>query len=161
MKQNTVLNFSKLKYRNGVIGLVLNKDKRILIVQSIDYGKDEWRFPGGGIEIGELSKNALLRELLEELGTSKFEILKKSDVVIKYDWPLEVIKKKLVDKGKTYKGQTQIQYLVSFLGNSDEIKADKKELRKIKWVSFMDLRLYFKFPGQWENARKTIDRFGI
>ncbi|MEK7550478.1 MAG: NUDIX domain-containing protein [Patescibacteria group bacterium] len=161
MKQNTISNSSKLKYRNGVIGLILNKDKRILIVQSVDYGKNEWRFPGGGIEAGELSKNALLRELLEELGTNKFEIIKKSDVVIKYDWPLEVIKKRLIDKGKTYKGQIQIQYLVNFVGNLDEIKITKKELRKIKWVSFRDLKLYFKFPGQLENARKTIEGFGL
>ena len=92
----------------------MNKDKRILIVQSIDYGKDEWRFPGGGIEIGELSKNALLRDFLEELGTSKFEILKKADVVIKYDWPLEVIKKKLVDKGKHIKAKHKYNIWLAF-----------------------------------------------
>lgn len=46
MKQNTISNFSKLKYRNGVIGLVLNKDKRILIVQSIDYAKTSGDFLG-------------------------------------------------------------------------------------------------------------------
>lgn len=161
MEQNTISNFSKLKYRNGVIGLVLNKDKRILIVQSIDYGKNEWRFPGGGIEARELSKKALLRELLEELGTNRFEVIKKSNIAIKYDWPLEVIKKRLIDKGKTYKGQIQIQYLVNFVGNLNEIKIDKKELRKIKWVSFRDLKLYFKFPGQLKNAQKTIERFGV
>lgn len=156
-----ITNFSKLTYRDGVIGVVLNKDRRFLIIQSVDYGKNEWRFPGGGIKTEELPQDALLRELSEELGTSKFKIIKESSIVIRYDWPLEVIKKRLAERDKTFKGQKQIQYLVNFIGDLDEIKINKKELRKAKWVGFEKLRRYFNFPGQWENAQRTIEELGV
>jgi len=53
--------------------IILNSDKsKILLVKNITY--KEFHLPGGGIERGENGKNAILREVQEELGI-KVEIL--------------------------------------------------------------------------------------
>ncbi len=147
---------SELPYRKGVIGLVVDKEERILLVQMIDYGDNHWRFPGGGVDKGESDDNALLRELEEELQTNKFEIVKKSKHVSKYDWPGEVIERQYKKKGKRWRGQQQSQFLVRFTGRKLDIKPDHKELKKIKWVSVESLEEHLVFPHQWELAELVI-----
>ena len=143
-------------YRKGVIGLVIDKKERILLVQMIDYGDNHWRFPGGGVDKGESDNNALLRELEEELQTNKFEIVKKSKHVNKYDWSDEVIERQYKKKGKRWRGQQQSQFLVRFTGRKPDIKPDPKELKKIKWVSVESLEKHLVFPRQWELAELVI-----
>lgn len=55
--------------RLGVIG-VLERDAELLLVQrslAVSHG-GRWCFPGGHVEEGESSRDAVVRELLEELG---------------------------------------------------------------------------------------------
>jgi len=146
-------------YRQGVVGMIRDPEGNYLIVQHIDYGKNQWRFPGGGIEEGEKPEEALLRELSEELGTDKFEIVGKSKNLNRYDWPDGVIDREFQKRGKKYCGQEQVQYLLKFSGVGSEIKPDPKEIKRIKWVKYEDLKNYFVFPNQWETAEKALDEF--
>lgn len=52
----------------AVIALVLYKDKVLLIQRAVDPGKGEWSLPGGYMDAGEMPREALQRELLEEVG---------------------------------------------------------------------------------------------
>lgn len=54
----------------NVAAAIIKKDGRIFATQR-GYGrfKDFWEFPGGKIEPGETAKEALLREIKEELDT--------------------------------------------------------------------------------------------
>ena len=69
-----------------VVAAIICDGDRIFATQR-GYGdwKDYWEFPGGKIEPGETPKEALHREILEELDT-KIDIGKKI-TTIEYDYP--------------------------------------------------------------------------
>lgn len=52
-------------YRIAARVLVI-KDKKVLLVREKD--DDWWSFPGGGVDYGETLHEALIREVIEELG---------------------------------------------------------------------------------------------
>ena len=69
-----------------VVAAVIKKGNKIFATQW-GYGefKDMWEFPGGKIEAGEKSEDALKREIKEELDTT-IEVGKYIDT-IEYDYP--------------------------------------------------------------------------
>ena len=52
----------------AVIALVLHGDRVLLIQRAVDPGKGEWSLPGGYMDAGEMPREALQRELMEEVG---------------------------------------------------------------------------------------------
>ncbi|MFH1543127.1 MAG: NUDIX domain-containing protein [Patescibacteria group bacterium] len=150
------IDINKLTYRKGVIGIVIDGNNEFLITQLVDYSENEWRFAGGGVDEGETSEEALLRELKEEVGSTSFKILRKSKHQIKYDWPMSVIEARLIKKSVTYKGQVQDQFLVMFTGSRQEIVTKPDEIRKIKWVKYAELQNHFNFPNQWKDAEISL-----
>lgn len=69
-----------------VVAAVIKKDGKIFTTQR-GYGEFEgmWEFPGGKIETGEEAKEALVREIQEELGV----LVKVNDLICttEYDYP--------------------------------------------------------------------------
>lgn len=55
-------------WTGGVRAIVLDEDKRILLVRQHHDGKDIWMVPGGGIEDDENAAEAAIREVKEETG---------------------------------------------------------------------------------------------
>ncbi len=148
-----------LENRKKVAAVIFNNDKQVLLVQLQSYGEEDWNIPGGGIDEGEEPEVAIKRELFEELGTDKFEVLEKSDVIIEYEWPDFVVAKRLVKEGKTYKGQTQMQFVARLIGKDSDIKLQASEIRKYKWVDYKDLEQHLNFPNQWENIKAIIGKY--
>lgn len=141
--------------------MVIDEKNRIMLVQKKNYSQDEWDFPGGGVEKNETEEQAIVRELGEELGTNKFSIIKKSSMTDQYEWPDKVIKRKLKELGKTWRGQQRTQFLIKFLGVSGDINFQKNELRQIKWVSIAELPNYLLFPGQLTKAKELLVEFKL
>jgi len=162
--QNAYANYLKaegdLVYRKKVNAVILNSKNHILLLQLVNYGDTDWNTPGGGIEEGETPEEALVRELQEELGTDKFEIVEKSIIKNKYDFPDFVVVQQL-KKGNKYKGQEQAQFIVRFLGEDEEIKIQEAEIRAYKWVNYEDLESHLNFPDQWENIKKVIEKSSV
>lgn len=155
------MDISNSPYRQGVIGVVYNKNGKLLIVQMVSYSKNDWRFPGGGMDEGESPEDALLRELNEELGSNAFQIKKRSTIINRYDWPEKVIQEQYIKRKKYFRGQEQIQFLVEFIGNPKDLRIDKNELRNIKWVDKHSLHKYFNFPNQYDIALKVMQELSI
>lgn len=76
----------KTIYRDAVRGIIV-KDNKLLMIHSKTNG--DYKFPGGGIDMGENHKQALLREIKEESGTNLTEIEGEFGKVIEYNTPLE------------------------------------------------------------------------
>jgi 8-oxo-dGTP diphosphatase len=56
-----------------VVAAIIKKGEKYLIARRLDDGSPDslkWEFPGGKVEAGEDSEDALIREIREELGIS-------------------------------------------------------------------------------------------
>ncbi len=84
------------------------------------YGEqiNRWQMPQGGIDKGEDTRLAALRELYEETGIRSAEVLREARDWINYDLPPEALGIAL--KGK-YRGQTQKWFAMRFTGDESEI----------------------------------------
>lgn len=128
---------ASLPYRQGV-GLVLfNRQGLVFVARRIDNA-DGWQMPQGGIDKGEEPQTAALRELEEEIGTAKAEIIAESKGWLTYDLPVDLVGK--VWKGK-YRGQTQKWYALRFTGSDTDINihTEHPEFDAWRWVHFSEL----------------------
>ncbi len=126
---------SHLPYRKGVGAVLLDRRGRVFVGKRIDMPSKYWQMPQGGIDKGEKPKHAVIRELAEETGITKAEIIAKSSSWLTYDLPAELVGK--VWKGK-YRGQKQRWFALRFTGKDKEIDleaTDHPEFMKWKWVS--------------------------
>ena len=133
------MNREELTYRQSTSAVILDKNGRILIVQNNSYKDNEWNIPGGGIEKGETPETTIIRELREELGSDKFEIVKISKQTYRYEWPDELINKKITENKPVFRGQEKTRFLVKFLGEDTDLKPQAEEIRAIKWLSLIHI----------------------
>ncbi len=158
---NLRINRDSLHYRQSTSAVIMNKLGQILIVQKSSYKDNEWDIPGGGVEEGEKPEVAIIRELSEELGSSKFEVIKASKLIDSYEWPDELIKQKIKENKPVYRGQQRTQFLVKFTGEKNELKTQEEEIKEIKWVFTNELPAHFVFPHQMEKMEELLNEFGI
>lgn len=124
-------------YRKGVGAFIINTNNKIFMAERLDI-KNQWQMPQGGVDENEDLSVAIFRELQEEIGTNKFEIISKTDW-LKYDLPIEARARFFKDK---YIGQQQIWYFLKFTGVDTDINltADAHpEFCNWKWVEKEEL----------------------
>lgn len=59
--------FLRPKYSVGVVGIVFNDVQEVLLVEHVFHPRDAWGLPGGWVDHNENPKDAVVRELAEEL----------------------------------------------------------------------------------------------
>lgn len=120
-------------YRPCVGLMLLNRDNKVFVARRIDTPGDHWQMPQGGIDDGEDPRRAGLRELAEEIGTDRAEIIAESRDWLSYDLP-EALAAKVW--GGRYRGQTQKWLVLRFLGEDGDIDlaTAKPEFTAWKWV---------------------------
>jgi len=155
------MNREELTYRQSTSAVILDKAGRILIVQNNSYKDNEWNIPGGGIEAGETPEITIIRELNEELGSDKFEIVKISKQTYRYEWPDELINKKITENKPVFRGQEKTRFLVKFLGEEIDLTPQVEEIRTIKWVFPKELSAYLIFPNQMQEMDNLLKEFEI
>ena len=137
----------KEKYRRGGGMMIINKNKEIFIGQRFEKDKSAWQMPQGGIDKGEKTIDAVIREMNEETGIKKnFKILYETKIWYYYKLPI-YLQKKLW--GGKFVGQKQKWFLIDFKGKDSEINIQTKrpEFKKWKWTSskkMMELIVPFK-----------------
>ncbi|MEA3498064.1 MAG: RNA pyrophosphohydrolase [Campylobacterota bacterium] len=135
---------TKKNYRPNVAAIVLSSSYpakcEIFIASRIDV-EDAWQFPQGGIDEGETAKEALFRELEEEIGTNSVDIVAEYPDWVSYDFPQAV-----ADRMAPFDGQTQKYFLVKLKkGAKIDIKTKIPEFSNYKFVKTEKLNDYITF----------------
>jgi len=133
-------NSADLPYRRGVGAMLFNTSGEVFVGRRFgdDY-PDAWQMPQGGIDDGETPEQALFRELAEETGTSKAEIIAESKDWLTYELPKDLVG--VVWSGQ-YRGQKQKWFALKFTGTDADIDLDadeKPEFCEWQWVAMSAL----------------------
>jgi putative (di)nucleoside polyphosphate hydrolase len=121
-----VTKHADLPYRPNVGAVLFNADGLVFVARRADFPNAEgpaggWQLPQGGIDHDEDPRGAVLRELAEEIGTDRAEIIGEHPEWLTYDLPPELLGVAL--KGK-YRGQRQRWFALRFTGIDADIRLD-------------------------------------
>jgi putative (di)nucleoside polyphosphate hydrolase len=137
-------------YRPGVGIVLLNQERKVFVGRRIDmpHGWSAWQMPQGGIDANETPAQAALRELYEEVGTDKAEIIAETKGWLSYDLPAQIAR--TAWRGR-YRGQRQKWFLMRFVGDDVDIDLSRHEAEfdAWKWVAskkLPELIVEFKRP---------------
>jgi putative (di)nucleoside polyphosphate hydrolase len=133
-----------LPYRPNVGAVLFNRAGLVLVARRADLPNAEapaggWQLPQGGIDEGEDPRQAVLRELAEEIGTDRAEVIGEHDAWLTYDLPAELIGVAL--KGR-FRGQRQRWFALRFTGQDSDIQLDldpHPEFDAWRWIRLAEL----------------------
>lgn len=136
-----------MDYRKAVSAVVYQR-AQFLLTNSQGWDEDTFCFPQGGIEENETDREAVCRELHEELGTNQFEIVGQSSHVHAYEFD---------DRERDgYTRQRQTIWFVEFTGERDQIDVPNEEIQQVKWCSRDSVVPNLTFEEQRETYRKVL-----
>lgn len=127
-----------LPYRLNVGAVLFGPDGRVFVGRRAGFA-GAWQLPQGGIDEGEDPRLAVIRELQEEVGTGKAEIMGEHPDWLEYDLPPELLG---VAWGGKFRGQRQKWFALRFLGTDSDInlEADSHpEFEAWRWAALADL----------------------
>jgi putative (di)nucleoside polyphosphate hydrolase len=135
---------ASLPYRPNVGAVLFNRCGLVWIGRRRQHPTQEaapggWQLPQGGIDPQEDPRAAVLRELAEEIGTDRAEIIGEHPEWLTYDLPPEVVG---VALGGKYRGQTQRWFALRFTGEDSDIDLEAEEHPEFdmwRWAELAEL----------------------
>lgn len=132
MKQTNTssIRYQDRPYRPCVGIMLINQQGDIFGGQRLDNRAEAWQMPQGGIDEGEDVETACFREMREEIGTNKADILRLHPDWLNYDIP-----RPLADNlwSGAYRGQTQKWVALRFTGEDTDINIQTEDPEFISW----------------------------
>ena len=133
-----------LPYRPNVGAVLFSAAGTVLVARRADLPNAEgaagaWQLPQGGIDEDEDPRAAVLRELAEEIGTSRAKIIGEHPDWLTYDLPPALLG---VALGGRYRGQRQRWFALRFLGTDADIRLDADthpEFDAWRWAPLAEL----------------------
>ena len=121
-------------YRANVGIILCNRFRQVFWARRAS--RDGWQFPQGGIKQSESVEQALYRELYEEIGLlqSHVELIGRTRDWLRYDVP-----RPLTPRGRSFKGQKQIWFLLRLIGEETHVRLDLSESPEFddwRWVEY-------------------------
>ena len=146
-----------LPYRNCVGIAVFNRDGKVFVGERID-SPGGWQMPQGGADPGEDVRTTAFRELSEEIGTDKAELLEVSEGTLRYDFPPGFTNKYLVDN---FRGQEQTWVALRFTGEDSDINLNAHEPAEFSSWQWIELERIVDLivPFKRDIYRELITRF--
>ena len=145
-------------YRKCVGIMMFNNNKEVLVGKRLDHPSGFWQMPQGGIDELEKPKEAVWREMMEEIGTNKAKLIKESNQWVKYDIPEDTLK--TLPWGHIYKGQIQKWFVFQFIGEDNDINVgtENPEFSEWKWTN-IDSIIDNIVPFKREVYSKILQEF--
>jgi len=167
-KQLSPAEKAALPYRRNVGAVLFNAAGQILVARRMGVPNAEgpaggWQLPQGGIDENENPREAIFRELQEEIGTANAAIIGEYPEWLQYDLPEELIGRTF--KGK-YRGQRQLWFALRFQGADSEIRLDldpHPEFDAWRWTELNELprlAVGFKQPI-YDALARDFTRYAI
>lgn len=144
-------------YRPAVAAIVQDRSGRILICERSDR-LDAWQFPQGGIENDESPRDALAREVLEEISLPRQAYgISAVKGPYRYRFPAGLRK-------KGFRGQSHHYFLVRLRGAKSLVDVAKtgREFRRVRWIWPHEFDLAWLPPMKRRAYRRVLhDFFGV
>ena len=133
-----------LPYRPNVGAVLFNQAGLVWVGRRRQHPTQEaapggWQLPQGGIDPDEDPAQAVLRELAEEIGTDRAEIIAEHPEWLTYDLPREIVGKAL---GGKYRGQRQRWFALRFTGLDSDVNLEAEahpEFDAWRWAPLAEL----------------------
>jgi len=148
---------SPLRFRPNVGAIIKRADGKILVGERTKVA-GAWQFPQGGLKRSETSREALSRELKEEvsLGPAHYRVVE-SKGPYRYVFP----------PGRTkegFDGQEQTYFLIEFTGTDSNISisTEDPEFVRLRWIEPKEFQIAWVPRFKRDVYRQVfIDFFGI
>ncbi len=153
--EEPIADLGHLPYRPNVGAVLFNARGLVFVARRADLPRDVadlagWQLPQGGIDGDENPRDAVLRELHEEIGTSHAEIIAEHPDWLHYDFPAGL--RQLGGRKSRFRGQRQRWFALRFTGRDEDIRLDADvapEFDAWRWTHLREL------PGlavAWKRA---------
>jgi putative (di)nucleoside polyphosphate hydrolase len=144
-------------YRPCVGLMLIDRAGRLFIGERRGPVLDAWQMPQGGVDPDEDPRDAARRELREEVGTDRAELIGESQYWYAYDLPPEM---RPAHWGGRYRGQSQKWFAFRFLGTDQDIDIAAHEPEFVRWRwAPADEVLRLVVPFKRPIYRAVLDEF--
>ncbi|MDR2778647.1 MAG: NUDIX domain-containing protein [Rickettsiales bacterium] len=142
-----------MNFRRAIGTIILDPSGNLIVFQRSDF-PSSWQCPEGGIDEGETSEEALVRELHEEIGleTKDFDILKKTKNFIRYSYEGGVTQ-------GNFNGQEKQFFLIKLKKSVAEIKFRYDNVAEE--IEFLAYRIIGKDEIRGDELASLLPKFKI